>query len=296
MSRIMMPVGGLQNKTGVVADRSLVSDVPKNWIQEVTPEIARRWLETTQAENNRPLSRYVVRRYMADMATGLWGLSESAICFSKSGWLANGQHRLWAAVESKKSFSSQVLIGLDEDSIKRMDLGRIRNFSQILAMEGVQGHRKLSVATRALAILANAGSKERITGGFLERVYKANEEGLTVALKGLASSGHPKISSGQVIGACAFAYPADKDGIWLFMEGLSTAANLGQNDPALAYRRYLDGRHAPDPHNGALASLTLYAVYRALRGETMEKFAAPRGDAYLRYFRSFHPASYESIA
>lgn len=290
-STTIMQNGQHEIKPPVVpTHRTLVSADPAVWLETITPELAAAWL-ATQAQNNRRLSEFVVTRYVSDMASGMWELSEAAICFNQRGELVNGQHRLNAIIQSGKAVRAVVLIGLSETAIRRMDIGRQRNFAQIMSMQGISSATRRSSVARTIALLANSANRDRITAPFLEAVYKRNEAAINAAFDVLHGSGHNKIASGGIIGACAFAYPADNDGVWLFMQNLATGANLRNDDPALSFRRYLDGRHAPSKPE-QIAPLALYAIHKALRGEACEKFSTPRSYGFLTQFRTHHPAEY----
>jgi hypothetical protein len=65
----------------------------------VTPEMAMKWLEGEA--HNRALRSSVVERYARDMKAGKWQLTHEAIAFDFNKVLIDGQHRLWAVIESK---------------------------------------------------------------------------------------------------------------------------------------------------------------------------------------------------
>lgn len=88
-------------------------------IRRITPEIALKMLEKNTC--NRSLSSHVVARYASDMTEGRWGMSESAICFDVNGTQINGQHRLWAVVESKKAIDFMVAEGYPVGAINYID-------------------------------------------------------------------------------------------------------------------------------------------------------------------------------
>ena len=67
----------------------------------ITPEDAKQLLERNN--NNRKLSRDIVRKYAKSMSDGKWEPNADMIAFNEEGCLVNGQHRLFAIVESGKS-------------------------------------------------------------------------------------------------------------------------------------------------------------------------------------------------
>jgi predicted nucleic acid-binding Zn ribbon protein len=71
---------------------------PAASIVYVTPEMAERWLGHNKV--NRNLRNRRVDQFARDMRSGRWQLTGEAIKFGKSGNLIDGQHRLWAVIES----------------------------------------------------------------------------------------------------------------------------------------------------------------------------------------------------
>ena len=114
----------------------------------IQPDMAAAWLE--QNTNNRSINNTRVKRYAADMAEGNWAVTGDSIRFSKSGKLLDGQHRLWACVESAAPFTAYVLKGLPEDSQLYMDQGMPRSKGSQLSKEEEE---------EALRIFNEAGTK-----------------------------------------------------------------------------------------------------------------------------------------
>ncbi len=78
---------------------------------EVTPDIACNWLERNT--KNRRLRDTDVRKYAADMKAGRWKSGGNIIKFDVDGNIVNGQHVLWAVIESACTVPMYVLSGLD---------------------------------------------------------------------------------------------------------------------------------------------------------------------------------------
>ena len=88
-------------------------------IETITPEIAQVWLEKNT--NNRTIRQMVVDRYADEMCSGAWKLNAETIKFSRDGTLLDGQHRLWAVVESKVTIQSFVARGISADALQTID-------------------------------------------------------------------------------------------------------------------------------------------------------------------------------
>jgi hypothetical protein len=107
---------------------------PKNMeIVAVTPEIAEKWLDKNIT--NRKLSDLVVAKYTRMMRDGQWHYDGSPIRFDKNGKLIDGQHRLWAIIESGTTQEFLVLHNLDPKSFITIDTGKVRSFGDVLSIE-----------------------------------------------------------------------------------------------------------------------------------------------------------------
>lgn len=84
----------------------------KGRLVSVTPDIAVNWLERNT--HNRRLKDSVVDMYAGDMKAGLWRAGGSIIKFDTNGNILNGQHVLWAVVNSGCTIDLYVLSGVDE--------------------------------------------------------------------------------------------------------------------------------------------------------------------------------------
>jgi hypothetical protein len=91
----------------------------KVYVACVDPAIAEKWLSHEAV--NRELRQHVVDGYTSMMKRGEWGFSESAICFMADGGVINGQHRLWAVIQSETSQRFIIAEGFERADIHYMD-------------------------------------------------------------------------------------------------------------------------------------------------------------------------------
>jgi hypothetical protein len=108
----------------------------------VTPELAAQWLEGKAP--NRDIRTTVVLRYASAMNQGLWVLSPDPIVFDEDDQLINGQHRLWASVESGKSFEALVTRGWPRGVQLIMDQGTPRAMFDNINLSGGIGGKMLT--------------------------------------------------------------------------------------------------------------------------------------------------------
>lgn len=94
-------------------------------IKTITPQVAERWLKLNYG-GNRPLANDRVIEFATSMATGKWTLTHQGICFSDTGKLLDGQHRLSAIIKSGVSVQMLVVTGVSEDTFRAIDIGKVR--------------------------------------------------------------------------------------------------------------------------------------------------------------------------
>lgn len=102
-------------------------------IIDVTPAIAEEWLEKNTS--NRSLSDKAVSKHAEAMTSGLWHYDGSPIRFDNTGKLIDGQHRLWAIIESGTTQKFIVMRNLDPRAFVTIDTGKTRSFGDILSIE-----------------------------------------------------------------------------------------------------------------------------------------------------------------
>ena len=140
----------------------------------VTRDMAWDWLSQT-AVKNRKVYQATVSRYARKMMTGKWEWTGEAIKLDDQGNLLDGQHRLWAFLETKMDSSVfLVMYGVPQEAQKLMDTGRNRTPANTLEMEGVSHGTILAPAARLL-IEYEAG---HIPGSNQWRVKPDNRETL----------------------------------------------------------------------------------------------------------------------
>lgn len=103
-------------------------------VVEVTPEIARRLIETSN-HGNRKVRPMVVKKYAKIMKNGDWRFSPETISISRSGRLLNGQHRMLAVIESGVACRFLFATGFEDDVFAVLDRGAIRSRSDALKID-----------------------------------------------------------------------------------------------------------------------------------------------------------------
>lgn len=119
-------------------------------VVNVTPDIARHLIETSNREN-RKVKPNVVKRYARLMAEGDWRFSPETISISKTGRLLNGQHRMLAVIESGVTCRFLFATGFDDEIFGVLDRGAVRTRADALKID-----RKLSDTASLVCRLASS--------------------------------------------------------------------------------------------------------------------------------------------
>lgn len=111
-------------------------------VEAVTPDIAADWLERNV--HNRDIRSSVVAEYAGAMKRGEWRVNGEAIKFDENGNVLDGQHRLWAIIESGTTIDTFVIRGLDADVQETQDRGLKRSLADALKLRGEKNHIMLA--------------------------------------------------------------------------------------------------------------------------------------------------------
>lgn len=106
---------------------------PAITIEQVTPEVARAWLERNTG--NRSASMAHVAKLEKTIREGGWKMTGDPIRFSKGGSLLDGQHRLHAILQSGIAVTCVVMRGFDESIFDVLDSGKGRQKSDVLFVQ-----------------------------------------------------------------------------------------------------------------------------------------------------------------
>lgn len=106
----------------------------------LTPEIALEMLEANKL--NRPLQQGLVNRIADQIRRDRWKYNGDTIKISDTFDVLDGQHRLWAVAESKRSVETLVVFGISREAFDTIDtIRKYRNAADTVALEGVTRHR-----------------------------------------------------------------------------------------------------------------------------------------------------------
>ncbi len=130
---------------------------------EITPLMAEAWL-SRNVSNVRKLQESKVGLFAEAMKKDQWDLNGESIKFNQKGELVDGQNRLQASVNCKKSFKSNVVYGIE--SVDNVDRGKPRTVGQIIQGKGISHDSNvMSAAINYLHAYNDVGSRGFVTVG-----------------------------------------------------------------------------------------------------------------------------------
>ena len=181
-------------------------------------------------QQNRSLSSGWQKWHRAMMA-GQWNPSLAPIILYTDGTLADGQHRIRAALEMNQPFTCYVTV-IERDEIVHVDAGRPRSTVDHAKILGLGlSNRHVAIGRVCIALERETYSVQNIEHGVLLQTVKKYDV-FTWAAKSKFRSQTP------VAGLCAFVAfrGGNPEG---FYHSVATGEELSQGDPALLLRNWL---------------------------------------------------------
>jgi hypothetical protein len=261
-------------------------DCAVEWVL-VDPALAEQWL--TRNEGNRRVFSTRVAFYAGQMKAGLWrDDNPDPVVFDTNERLANGQHRLWAILESGHSARLLVLRGADPQLRHVLDTGASRSASDLLQItHEIAAHRAVRYAAAVRGLTAwerfpkrgpaeHAGTRlsNQEVMALLPRYERAFERLLPVA----GAITKAKVRGGEALWLTLLVRfdELDPEAAADFGDRVATGANLPERSPVLALRsRLLMERRVPEPtHRLLVARLIVYAWNAWREGRPLAKVQA----------------------
>ena len=113
---------------------------------DITPDMAAQMLERNTM--NRNISQLNVTRYANDMASGAWEQNGETIKIAEDGTILDGQHRLWAIIESGVTVTMIVVYNVRKEAVGSIDSGVTRLFHHLLKIKGSQHPTTAAMITK----------------------------------------------------------------------------------------------------------------------------------------------------
>lgn len=250
-------------------------------LEIITPAKANVWLNRNTS--NRKLRDGVVEKYTADMLAGKWTECIVPIVFYENGDIADGQHRLWAIVESDTTQRFFVLQGLSREAGLNIDTGLGRTLVDNARISGINTDitNEMTAAARALES-GNRTSKALSNSSLLALVEKHKD-----ALKWVCSHGpRGKGLRNQCILAAvarAWYHTDDKERLARFCQVVSTGMMQDASESAAVALRnvFLANRNVHlNQMFRANFLLSQSAIKTFMKGNAVTRLRTPTEEPY----------------
>jgi hydrogenase maturation factor len=232
----------------------------KTAVRTITPEVATRLLETNTV--NRVLRQWKIDQYARDMKAGKWKLTHQGMALSTEGNILDGQHRLWAVVESGVTIECMVTTGFEREIAAYIDSGLGRTMADHLRIGfGVHaGNMAIAVARR----IVRGRGQTRPTTHEVHEAYTQHEKAITLALKSWPRAVRGVTTVPIATAMARASYHTDESMILRFGEALCEGRYSDDgDDPIRILRNWLTDR-APSASSEKASDLIYAKAERAL--------------------------------
>lgn len=211
--------------------------------ERITPAQATKYLN--QNQGNRKLREGYVERLAEDMRRGNWTECMAPIVFYEDGTIADGQHRLWAIVESETAQEFYIGHNLTRASGLNLDTGMGRSLIDNARISGAD----LSLSHQLVSAAMFYEKGERPSKGSSPAMKIASVQKFRAPIEWAIS--HGPVGKGfrnsAVLCAIARAYAAGEnpDRLMMFSKVMASGFGEGKEDSAaIAMRNYIMTRKA----------------------------------------------------
>lgn len=213
---------------------------------EVTPDMAREWLGTMAP--NRNVSNTNLSNLVRAMEEGRWHQDGSPIKFDTRGQLIDGQHRLFAVVQTGMPQTFLVVWGVTPDAMTTLDTGKARNRADVLMIHDptVTDVNNVAAATTIMlrwsrGLRNNNLRNEYVSNDEAVLFYDANKEDIIDATRHGKRVQHAMgAGSNQAFALCYWLFATkDAEDAEFFWDRLIDGQGLELGNPIYALRELL---------------------------------------------------------
>lgn len=188
--------------------------------------------------DNRTLRPAVIAFLVRQIKAGRWKLNGETIKFDADGRLIDGQHRLWACIESGIPILLDVTVGVAANAYKTIGIGAKKSVSDFLKADKEKSCHLLGGALSWLSRIQNEtvlASVARLSGDEASELLAENPDlRVSVARK------YRNITSGSLSAALHYLFAKrDKALADLFFDRLEDGVGLSETDPIYRLRERL---------------------------------------------------------
>ena len=165
--------------------------------------------------SNRALSQVLIDRYEREMRNGTWDEDNGeTIKVAADGTIIDGQHRLWAVVESGKTLRFLVVLNVGKDSFKTVDIGKARTPGDIAGIAGVPNPNNITAAAsvvmgyrkKKLSLNRTFHFSREFTRSEMLDYVLANKDGFVDSVRSATQGGACKLMSASSLTALHYLF------------------------------------------------------------------------------------------
>lgn len=206
--------------------------------ETVTPAKAEAWLNANKT--NRNLRDGVVEQYANDMKSKRWTQCTAPIGFYDDGDLADGQHRLYAVIESGEPQRFIILRGLKREDGLNIDTGLGRTLVDNGRISGLDLNLSNNLVGCCRAIASGMPSTGRMSNADKLDIVNEHREAAEWAMSALPHTRNVYNTAVTAAIARAWYLEPDKERLDKFCKVLGNGMSDGDADSAaVAMRNYL---------------------------------------------------------
>lgn len=244
----------------------IVQEEPHAIVLLITPAMAAEMLKRNEGDEwrNRLLKPARIKKYMTQLALG-WRLTGETIIFTRTGRLANGQHRLLACEATGISFRTFVAFGVEDEAFVFMDQGDKRTAGDVFGIQGVADANRMAAATLWVwkynnTKMATPVGGQSPTPAQLYDYFSVEHPELSESLK-VGKRFDNKLAPPSLMTALHYLCAArDRVKADEFFRSVATGENLSRTSPALKLRNRLIQERV----GGGLLSYIYTAAFTAM--------------------------------
>jgi hypothetical protein len=165
--------------------------------------MATQWLEGNT--HNRPLNQGAVDMLAQEIREGRWKLTHQGIAFDKDGVLIDGQHRLWAVIESGVTVPMVVSHGFELGVQTVIDTHRPRSAADRITLADTFGRVSPVEASTLKRLVKGAGAWPRWGPGLELSLFEKHRAAVQFAVSAFPGR-RPRITKGPVYAVIGRAF------------------------------------------------------------------------------------------
>jgi len=267
---------------------------PKFEVHDITPDMAKTIL-TYRNKNNRKYRYNQLAKLSDAIEKGEWKVTNQGLAFDKEGNLIDGQHRLAAVLQTRKTVPMMVATNMPADIFNVVDSGCKRTTGDALDILGsenglvVSGAIKIFICYQKFPEASWSGTAiVQPTAIEITDIYKQRSDEIE-ALLSVIKTKHKRFkcfapSLGLALSMLLLDSGWSDVQIWEFWDAVTLGANLSSDSVILSFRNQLSDPFFRKRHYGTqryMLNAFIKCFNSYITRESVSKFIAPRPNTKL---------------